>query len=72
MKYYKVKPEYDNKARYKWNNHGQGVRDSILVANELYTLAEFRKIANCQEWFQEVEVPKSKVYFFFGARFSWE
>ena len=71
MTYYRVKPEYDNKKRYIWNNKGQGVPDgTILVANELYTPAEFRKIANCPAWFDVVEIPKSKIYFFFGARFA--
>ena len=71
MTYYRVKPEYDNKKRYTRNNKGQGVPDgTILVANELYTPAEFRKIANCPAWFDVVEIPKSKIYFFFGARFA--
>lgn len=47
MKYYRVKPQYDNKVRYKWNNHRQGVPDSILIANELYTPKEFERLANC-------------------------
>lgn len=70
MKYYKVKPEYDNKTRYTWNNKKQGVSNGILIANELYTPAEFRKIANCPAWFDVVEIPKSKIYWFFGARFA--
>ncbi|SCJ99954.1 Uncharacterised protein [uncultured Eubacterium sp.] len=70
MKYYRVKPQYDNKVRYKWNNHGQGVPDSILIANELYTPKEFERLANCPAWFELVEIPKSKIYFCFGARFA--
>ena len=70
MKYYRVKPQYDNKTRYKWNNKKQGVSDGILVANELYTPSEFRKIANCPAWFDVVQIPKNKIYWFFGARFS--
>lgn len=70
MLYYKVRPEYDNKVRYTWNNHGQGVSNSILIANELYTPCEFKKIANCPAWFDMVEVKKSNVYFMFGARFE--
>jgi hypothetical protein len=71
MTYYRVKPEYDNKKRYTWNNKGHGVPDgTILIANELYTPAEFRKIANCPAWFDVVDIPKSKIYFFFGARFA--
>ena len=30
MLYYRVKPQYDNKKRYRWNNHGQGVADGFL------------------------------------------
>ena len=71
MLYYRVKPQYDNKKRYRWNNHGQGVADgSILVANELYTPGEFRKIANCPAWFEKVNISKRNIFFFFGARFE--
>ena len=73
MLYYRVKPEYDNKKRYRWNNHGQRVVDgSILVGNELYTPGEFRKIANCPAWFDKIQINKNKTYFFFGARFESE
>lgn len=72
MKYYRVKPEYDNKKRYQWNNHRQGVPDGILIGNELYTPAEYKKLANCPAWFEEVEISRKKVYFFFGARFAME
>lgn len=70
MKYYRVKPQYDNKVRYRWNNHGQGVPDSILIANELYTPKEFERLANCPTWFDVVEISKSKIYFCFGTRFA--
>lgn len=70
MKYYRVKPQYDNKVRYKWNNHKQGVPDGILIANELYTPKEFERLANCPAWFEVVEISKSNIYFCFGARFE--
>ena len=70
MKYYRVKPQYDNKTRYTWNNHHQGVSNGILVANELYTPKEFEKLANCPEWFEVVEISKRSTYWFFGARFE--
>lgn len=70
MTYYRVKPEYDNKIKYTWNNHYQGVPNGILIANELYTPAEFKKIANYKGYFEEVEVKKNKTYWFFGARFE--
>lgn len=47
MKYYKVKSEYDNKTRYTWNNHRQGVPNGILIANELYTPGEYKRLAMC-------------------------
>lgn len=70
MEYYKTKPEYDNKTRYKWNNHRQCVPDSILVANELYTPKEFEKLAMSPAWFDKVNISKKRTYFFFGARFE--
>ena len=70
MLYYRVKPLYDNKKRYCWNNHGQGVSNGILIANELYTPGEFRNIANCPAWFEKVNISKKNIYFFFGARFE--
>ena len=70
MIYYRVKPEYDNKTRYTWNNKHQGVSNGILIANELYTPGEYKKIANHHGCFEQVQIPKSKIYFFFGARFA--
>ena len=72
MKYYRVKPQYDNKTRYIWNNKRQGVADSILIANELYTPKEFEKLANCPACFDAVEISKKRTYFSFGARFAME
>ena len=70
MIYYRVKPEYDNKTRYIWNNKHQSVPNSILIAHELYTAKEFQKIANCSAWFEKVEISKRRTYFSFGARFE--
>ena len=64
MLYYRVKPQYDNKKRYRWNNHGQGVSNGILIANELYTPGEFRKIANCPAWFEKVNTSKKNISIF--------
>ena len=72
MKYYRVRPEFDNFDISK---------DYYLVGNELLTPAELRKCEsrynayyrnplNFSRIFEEVEVSKSTVYFFFGARFS--
>ena len=70
MQYYRVKPEYANNWRYTWNSHHQGIRNSVLIANELYTPGEFRRIANCPAWFEPVTIPKSRIYWMFGARFE--
>lgn len=86
MKFYKVKPEFDN-----WKLS----RDfEIFVANELMTereyMAALKKYANrnntrrenlppshCDkvlfaQKFDVVEIPKNKTYWFFGARFEME
>lgn len=70
MKYYRVKPQYDNKTRYTWNSHRQGVSNGILIANELYTHKEYSKLSICPDWVELVEVSKKKIYWFFGARFE--
>ena len=77
MKYYRVKPQYDNKRlcvikQGKYVNCGD-----ILIARELYTVKEWKKIvkshvfgfspADCVEM---VEIPKNKTYRSFGARFE--
>lgn len=61
MKYYKVKSEADNKCRSDGN---------IYVANELYTETEAIKLKLNKAFLEVVEIPKNKVYWFFGARFA--
>lgn len=70
MKYYRVKPEYDNVTRYKLNRCGACVPDSIIVGNELYTPCEYKRLAMCPAWFDVVEIPKNRTFFSFGARFE--
>lgn len=70
MKYYRVRPECDNKKRYRFNGQGKSVPDGILIANELYTPAEYSKIANSPACFDIIEISKRRVYWFFGARFE--
>ena len=69
MKYYRVKKEYDNKTRYIWK-YNQGRPDGIIISGELYTPAEFARLAMCPAWFEVVEIPKNKIYWFLGARFA--
>lgn len=70
MKYYRVRPEYDQRTRYTWNNHHQGVSNGVVLANELYTPREFDRLAMCPAWFEEVNVSKRNIYWSFGARFA--
>ena len=61
MKYYKVRPEFDNKRKSP---------DGIYIGGELYTPAEVRKQNLNRNYLEEVEVNKREIYFFFGARFA--
>lgn len=65
MKYFRVKPEYDNKTR----TSNKGRNEGIYVANELYTEAELKKYRVCNI-FEAVDIPKTNTYWFFGARFA--
>lgn len=62
MKYYRVKPIFDN---YKKNT------TDIFVGNELYTENEVNKL-DCvyKDMFDIVEINKNNTHFFFGARFE--
>lgn len=76
MRYYRVKPEYDQKQRIK--NHKYSIKrkpDGIFVANELYTAGELDKFyltAAQYNWFECVIIPKNKVYWCFGCRFAMD
>lgn len=77
MNYYRVKPEYDQKQRIK--NHKYTIKrkpDGIYVANELYTAGELEKFyltwEQEQKMFERVNIPKNKVYWFFGCRFAMD
>ena len=75
MRYYRVKPEYDQKQRIK--NHKYRIKrkpDGIFVANELYTAGELDKfyltLEEEKKMFEPVVIPKNKVYWFSGCRFE--
>lgn len=77
MRYYRVRPEYDQKQRIR--NHKYSIKrkpDGIFVANELYTCGELEKFyltwEQEQKGFEVVEIPKNKVYWSFGCRFAME
>ena len=75
MNYYRVKAEYDQKERIKQSRFkARRVADGIFVANELYTSTELKRFYMTQEQaeriFEEVVIPKNKVYWCFGCRFE--
>ena len=76
MTYYRVKPEHDNTQLYRIGKSGHWERQGFLVGNELYTAKELERyeIMQCRrikpEMFEQVEISKRKIYWFFGARFA--
>lgn len=70
MKYYRVKPQCNNIVRYTYNNQGQVVPDGVLTDDELYTTKEYERLAMSPEWFDIVEIPKTRVHFSFGKCFE--
>lgn len=70
MVYYRVLANIDNKPRFKYKRGGGLEIDGFFVAGELYTPREKAKYCEHLANFERVEIPKSKIYFFFGARFA--
>ena len=82
MKYYRVLPNMDGVQVLKMRGHGckRGLTiDRYLVKNELYTPGEFKALLDGADFrgvrdgvqiFDTVDVPKTKVYWMFGARFA--
>lgn len=71
MVYYRVKPQADQTQIY--NQRGKYL--DFLIANELYTQSEYNKLIakskfKIENKFEQIEIPKNKTYFFFGARFT--
>lgn len=62
MKYYKVKPEADN----KYNKD----RTYFFVGGELLTEKEKEKYCCPDAFVDPVNVKKTETYWFFGARFA--
>lgn len=66
MRYYKVKPEYDQ--TYKNSRIHDG---NILIGGELYTESERIKMRFVPDkCFDVVDIPRNKTGFMFGARFA--
>ena len=71
MQYYRVKADCDGYPRYKYVGNTDRLKvDGNLVGEELYTPKERQRIANADKFFEKVEIPISKIYYFFGARFE--
>ena len=67
MIYYRVKPQYDQKRKDPMSAR----RCNFLVAHELYTESERKKMPKVSsDAFERVEIPKTRTYWFFGARFE--
>ena len=65
MKFYQVLPQYDQKYK-----NPRVHDDNIYIANELYTPREVERQKLNLKYMREVDVPRTSVYWFFGARFS--
>ena len=76
MLYYKVKKEYDGTRLIQFNKKKNfWFFDRELVKNELYTENELKKYKDSgltNDMFDIIKIPKSKIYWFFGARFEKE
>ena len=80
MKYYKVKPMFDNVAKIKATAAGKVYHTGdIYIQNELYTEKEVEKMKNnfllpasIEKMFDVVTINKNNTFFCFGARFEME
>lgn len=63
MRYYKVKPRFDQKKR---------LDGFILIAGELYTEKEKDRFDIPVSMLEEITVSRAKTYWSFGARFAIE
>lgn len=75
MLYYRVKADCDQTPRIKHHPYvHKRVQDGVFVANELYTAGELNKFEIPAEKFfdifEVVEIPKTRVHWFFGCRFE--
>lgn len=66
MKYYRVKPEADQRKQYTKSGKYSG----FYIANELYTEKEAARQHLNPAFMELVEVSKKKIYWCFGARFE--
>ena len=71
MKYYRIKPEYDN---IRLLNRAKRTFDGILISNELYTVKEWEKLVLKYRVSEAVcdivNISPKETYWCFGARFQ--
>lgn len=76
MQYYRVKKQYDQRPIIKQLKSGRYEYVDFLIANELFTPAEYKKIISYsptyEKCFTPANVSKNKTYVFFGARFEFD
>ena len=74
MLYYRVKPEFNGKRRWKENSRGEVVCDGEYIAHELYTVKELSyhrlSLIAWEKMFEPVHISKKKTYWSFGCRFA--
>lgn len=73
MKYYRVLNWCDGKQFFRWSGRYPGMvvgTGLYMISNELLTERERNKYCNHDKHFEVVEIPKSRVYWSFGARFE--
>ena len=67
MKYYRVRKEFDQARKHPTKSRNC----DFLIAHELYTEAERKQLSTVpNEAFEQVQIPKTQTYWFFGARFQ--
>lgn len=72
MKYYRVKPEYDHAIAFGFGRRGGTRIVGSYIGNELYTKTELKRRGDFgyAQYMDKVDIPKSKTFFSFGARFE--
>jgi len=63
MKYFQVRPEFDQRRT---------CPKHFLVANELYTTREMKRLTVPLYCVTEIHIPETKVYWCFGVRFAFD
>lgn len=85
MKYFQVLKQFDGLQAWHWSDRVRAlVLDREFIAGELLTEVEFRKInagvyriygrgwvRDGVQLFRVVDIPKTKIYWSFGARFPY-